>query len=115
MTQTITEKDLQELAQIIVLNIQEEFAIKHLSRNLTKTIKVENMGDTINIHIPAKIYDMGLYKRTKVVRYTGQGSYASKLDEDSRNHTGYIDRVIDKSIRQWKSKFSNAEFKKEEF
>ena len=111
---TITERDLQDLAQLIVLNIQEEFAVKHLSRNLTITIKVEFLGDTINIHIPAKIYDMGLYKRTRVVRYTGEGSYASQLDDDSRNHTGYVNKAVDKALQQWKSKFMNAEIKKEE-
>ena len=112
---TITEQDLQELARLIVLNIKEEFAIKHLSKNLVNTIKIENMGDTVNIHILARVYDMLEYKRTKVIKYVGNKSYASKLDEQSKNHTGYVNRALDKALTQWKSKFQNAEVKKEEF
>ena len=112
---TITEQDLQELARLIVLNIKEEFAIKHLSKNLINTIRIENMGETVNIHIPARVYDMLEYKRNKVIKYTGNDSYASSLDEQSKNHTGYVNKALDKALQQWKSKFSNAQVKKEEF
>ena len=111
----IDEKDLYKLASIIIANIKEEFALKHLSGNLVKTIKVENLGNQINIIIPAEIYDILEYKKTKVIRYTGKGSYASSLDEKSENHTGYVDRVINKSLEEWKSLFSNATIKREDF
>ena len=78
-------------------------------------LKTENKKEEINIVIPAEIYDMLEYKKTKVIRYTGKGSYASSLDEKSENHTGYVDRVINKSLEEWKSLFSNATIKREDF
>ena len=111
----LTKADLEKLASIIVLKLQEEFAIKHLSKNLINTIKVEHLGDQINIVIPAQIYDIGEYKSKKVIKYTGKGSYASDLDENSENHKGYINRVIDSAINEWRGNYQNATFKKEEY
>ena len=44
------EKELDRLAKLIVQKLRDEFAIKHLSKNLVNTIKVENMGDEIKIY-----------------------------------------------------------------
>lgn len=96
------EQMLEQLAHIIIKNIKEEFAIKHLSKNLMNTLKVESGGENIvKVHIPAEIYDIAEYKSKKIIKYTGKGSYASDLDKKSKNHTGYIDKVINKSIQEW--------------
>ena len=92
---------LEQLSSIIIKNIEEEFAIKHLSHNLVDTIKIEYGNNEIKIHIPAEIYDVEEYKTKKVIRYIGKGSYASSLDKKSDNHTGYIDRIINNSIQEW--------------
>lgn len=115
------EKELEKLAEIIVAKIKEEFAIKKLSGNLVKTIKVENMGDEIKIHIPAQTYNMLKFQNEGVIVHTSHGSYASKLDEvgsefyiyhkparkgsfkvKPHNHIGYIDRVIQGAILEWR-------------
>lgn len=102
------DKMLEQLQNIIIKNIKEEFAVKHLSRNLINTIKIEYGLDEIKIHIPAQIYDIGEYKSKKVVKYTGTGSYASSLDQKSENHTGYINRIVDKSIKEWLALSGNS-------
>ena len=102
--------ELQKLADIIVAKINEEFEIKHLSRNLVNTIKIEMVEDKIDIIIPAETYDILKFKEKGVVIPTGKGSYASKLDEEGSslmvsnkngsyqikpgNHKGFLDKVI---------------------
>ena len=116
------EKELEKLADLIVQKLKEEFQIKHMSKNLVNTIKVEKMGNEINIHIPAKTYNMLLYQSQGVVVHTSNGSYASRLDETGsefyayskgtrkgakrvapHNHKGYIDKVISEAILEWSS------------
>lgn len=116
----VTERDLEKLCELIINNLKEEFAFKHMSKNLIDTIKIENMGDTINIYIPAQTYNMLKFQHQGVVIHTSHGSYASKLDivgsefyiypENKRsgaykvkphNHIGYIERCIKKSIEEW--------------
>lgn len=103
------DRMLEQLHTIIIKNLKEEFAFKHLSHNLINTIKVEYASDEIKIHIPAEIYDINEYRAKKVVKYTGQGSYASALDIKSDNHTGYINRIIDKSIKEWLALTGNSQ------
>ena len=115
------EKELRILAEIILRKLKEEFAIKHLSGNLMNTISVEMLGDEIKINIPAQTYNMLLYQSKGVVVHTSHGSYASKLDEEGSNfmiypnenrngsyrihpgnHKGYVDRIINSAIQEWK-------------
>ena len=115
------EDELRKLAEIIIRKLKEEFALKHLSGNLANTITVEMASDEINIRIPAQTYNMLKYLEKGVVIHTSHGSYASKLDEEGssfmvypggskkgshrvspRNHVGYIDRIINSSIQEWK-------------
>jgi len=129
----VGEKELQKLAEIIVKNLKEEFSIKHLSKNLINTIVVESASDEVKIHIPAQTYNMLLYQSKGVVVHTSHGSYASKLDEEGssfmdypngerkgskrispRNHKGYIDKVINRSIHEWQSLLQNMKVKKVE-
>ena len=116
----IGRKELDRLASLIVEKLKEEFSDKHLSGNLIKTIKVENLGDQIIINIPAKTYNMLLYQTQGVVVHTSNGSYASKLDEKGSefyaypngtrkggkfikpgHHKGYVDKIINKAIEEW--------------
>lgn len=115
------ENELRKLAEIIIRKLKEEFAVKHLSGNLVNTIVIEMAGDEINIRIPAQTYNMLKYLEKGVVIHTSHGSYASKLDEEGssfmvypggrrlgshrvspKNHIGYIDRIINSSIQEWK-------------
>lgn len=114
---------LQQLAQIIVRNLQEEFAVKKMSGNLIKTIQVEEQEGDIKIIIPAKTYNMLLYQTKGVVVHTSHGSYASKLDTEGSsfmvyphgtrkgsyrvspgNHKDYVDKIIQKSLSEWAEK-----------
>ena len=117
----IGEKELEMLANIIVRRLQEEFDAKHLSGNLVNTITVTNIGGEIQINIPAQTYNMLLFQQKGVVVHTSNGSYASKLDEEGssfmvypqgtrkgsyrispRNHKGYIDKILELSIQEWR-------------
>lgn len=129
----VGEKELKKLAEIIIKNLKEEFSVKHLSKNLINTIVVESANDEIKIHIPAQTYNMLLYQTKGVVVHTSHGSYASKLDEEGssfidypngqrkgskrispRNHKGYINEVINKSIREWRGLLQNMKVQKVE-
>ena len=120
------EKELQLLADIIVRRLKEEFSLKKLSGNLVNTITVESYGNEIKINIPAQTYNMLLYQEKGVVIHTSNGSYASKLDEigsefyvypqgtrkgskliKPHNHIGYVDRVINGAIREWRSQLGD--------
>lgn len=120
---------LDSLMAIIIKNLKEEFRIKHLSKNLINTIQIESYSDEIKIHIPAKTYNMLMYQTKGVVIHTSNGSYASKLDEvgsefflypngtrkgsykiKPHNHKGYIERVINKSIQEWKNTLTKAQY-----
>lgn len=119
----ISQSALEELAQIIVKKLQEEFAVKRMSGNLIKTIQVEEQEGDIKIIIPAKTYNMFLYQTEGVVVHTSNGSYASKLDTEGSsfmvypygirkssyrvnpgNHKGYIDKIIQESLAEWVEK-----------
>ena len=114
------ERELKLLSEIIVKNLLEEFAMKHLSGNLMESITVETLGDEINIHIPAETYNMLEFFRTGAIVKTYKGSYASKLDEEGSsfniypngerkgsfranygNHKGYVERIIRESFQEW--------------
>lgn len=118
----VGEKELEQLANLIIEKLREEFSIKHLSKNLINTIKVENVGDEIKIHIPAQTYNMLKFQQEGVVIHTSKGSYASRLDETGsefysynkgtrtggeriapHNHKGYIEKIINQAIAEWSS------------
>ena len=118
----VGERELEKLANLIVQKLREEFAVKHLSKNLINTIKIENIGNEIKIYIPAQTYNMLLYQTQGVVVHTSNGSYASRLDETGsefyaypqgtrkgakriapHNHKGYVDKVINEAISEWAS------------
>jgi len=120
-------KNSELLARIIVEEIKNEFAIKHLSKNLMDTIKVIGEGNDVRIEIPARTYNMLKFQEEGVIVYTSHGSYASKLDERGSqfnayrggqgrtgqvrvspgNHKGYIDSVISKSLQRFAAESGN--------
>ena len=124
----IGKAELELLANTILEKLREEFANKHLSRNLINTIKIESVGDEINIQIPAQTYDTLLFQSVGVVVHTGNTSYASALDKEGsefyaypsgkkitpRNHKGYIDKIINKALLEWSSLIGKDKIKKME-
>ena len=95
---------LEELAEMIKLNIEKDFETIHLSGNLAETIKIAYNADGFQIEIPAKMYDMKLYKEKKILKFTGKGSYAQEVNETggiSGKHKNYIERAIREAINSW--------------
>lgn len=116
----IKDSDLQDLANLIVKYLQAEFEEKHLSGNLVNTIEVNYLNGAIQVHIPAKTYNMLMYQMKGVVIHTSHGSYASKIDKEGsefyvypqggrkgsklikpHNHKGYVEDVIDQAVSSW--------------
>ena len=48
----VGEKELEKLANAIVRKLKEEFSIKHLSKNLVNTIKIEMDGSPPGPAVP---------------------------------------------------------------
>ncbi len=107
----LTQDDLNELATIFLKNIQEEFALKHLSGNLVGSLQLVAEKDSVKIIIPAQTYDMYAYVKQGIIIPNSSGSYASELDINGSkifghqisNHKGYIDKIINQSIEEWVS------------
>lgn len=114
----LSDWQVQLLAYFVKKEIQADFEEKHLSGNLMNTIRVNKTGDGFEVEIPAEIYNMYKFQRYGVVVYTGEGSYASELDEEGsafyvykkgggriwiepRNHIGYVEDAIRRAIPQW--------------
>lgn len=102
---TVTVGEVQELAELIVKNIKEEFSLVHLSGNLMDTIKiVENGNGEFEVHIPAEKYDLVLFKNHGVLVYNGRGSYAETVNKQggfSGTHKQFIQKAVEKSITEW--------------
>lgn len=101
----LQKEDKELLAQLIIRNIEANFAVKHISKNLIKTIKVEfkDNGDFF-IDIPAQIYDLKLWNEKKAIVYSGKGSYANLVNKTggfSKTHKNYVEIAIDNAIVQW--------------
>lgn len=101
----LQKEDKELLAQLIISNIEANFAVKHISKNLIKTIKVEfkDNGD-FYLDIPAQIYDLKLWNEKKAIVYSGKGSYANLVNKTggySRTHKNYVEIAIDNAIAQW--------------
>lgn len=95
---------LEELAEMIKNNIKSDFEKVHLSGNLMNTIKVSYNADGFQVEIPAEMYDIALYKKDKVLKFTGKGSYAQEVNETgghSGKHKNYVERAIETAINEW--------------
>ena len=111
-------------ADEVIMFIMKDFRDLHLSGNLTNTLTVEREGlNKVTIRIPAQIYDMYKYLKEKVIIYTGQGSYASRLNDEGSyifkkyigNHIRYIDSSISLAMMNLENKIKadNLEYKVE--
>lgn len=110
------KSDAERLGKNIAKQIKSEFAKKHMSGNLTGTMRYGKLkGDRYYVHIPAEVYNMYQYQMHGVIVPTGKGSYASQLDKEGskffvydrrggrrwiepKNHIGYLDSSIRKAI-----------------
>lgn len=91
----------QKLAYEIEKCIQEEFADKHLTGLLTKSIKVEKTFDGYDVVIDPIIYDIGLYLKKGIIIQKKAGSYSSELNDSGspwKHHQNYIYNSISKAI-----------------
>ena len=113
MSKAVSDIDLEILAGLIVTNIKQDFALKHLSNNLVNSITVQKTETGITIVIPAEIYDIYEYMSKGVIIRKGSGSYASQLDIEGskigrsnrhqRNHKGYVEMAINNALDEWAS------------
>lgn len=102
----LSSNDLSILTEKIVNKIQANFEEIHLSKNLVNTIEVRRTTFGFEIDIPAEIYDIGKWKKEKVIVYTNQGSYAQQVDVDggfSGQHINYVENAIQEAISEWAS------------
>lgn len=93
-----------ELANLIEQEIKNEFDKIHLSLNLAETIKIKINGSSVQVEIPAQMYDIKKFRNEGVIVYTGKGSYASSVNNYggfSRKHKNYVDRCIYIAIEKW--------------
>ena len=93
-----------ELAKCIEEAFKEEFLLSHLSKNLIDTMKIEVVGNNVEIDIPAMKYNITKFKKNGVIQYYYRGSYAQQINETggfSGKHKDYIDRCIEKGIQKW--------------
>lgn len=93
-----------QLSELVRKYIVKNFEKVHLSGNLMKTIRVEYQDDKFFVVIPAEIYDVELYLEKKVIKYTGEGSYAQDVNETgglSGKHINYVDKAIIEAIDEW--------------
>ena len=100
----ISEEAKQELANLIINNLKKDFDFVYLSHNLADTIYLEETENGLQIHIPAKMYDLGLYEKERVIKCTGRGSYANEVElygGFSGKHRNYVLRAINDAIRVW--------------
>jgi hypothetical protein len=105
----MTEEIVNELAKFIADEIRADFEIVFLSGNLRDTIYLEKLSNGFKIVVDAERYDIAQYTDKKVIVYTGEGSYASEVDETGgfsyqRVHKNYISRAIQSGIDKWMKK-----------
>lgn len=95
---------IQDLADLIVENIADNFKYAHKSYNLVKTITVNKTENGIVIDVPADRYDRKKWEKDKVVVYLNNNkSYASLLDhsKSNPNHVNYVEDSINNAIATW--------------
>ena len=109
----MNEALLQDLALMIQEHIINGFKEKHLTMNLMNTIQVRKTDRGFEVDIPAELYDLKKWNEEKVVVYTGEGSYAQRVDVTggfSKKHKAYVEYAIEESINAWVNKH-NLEMK----
>lgn len=102
--------------------LNKEFTETHLTGNLLRTTEYWFDDRNCTIRIPAREYDMLLYLNKGIFKYKDNNrSYALKLNEEGStiyqrgkkknyikrrlhlgNHKGYVDKCIDKGVKEIK-------------
>lgn len=95
-----------QLAEFIKSYLIENFDTIFLSGNLKNTIYIDfRFNGDIVVGIPAKMYDIPLYRKEKVIVFNkGENSYAEEVNITggfSGKHVNYIDDAIVEAIRNW--------------
>lgn len=120
------QESITILANYIIEEIKNDFAIKKMSGNLVNTIVVEKKKGEIAVRIPAQTYNMLLFQTKGVVVHNNKGSYASRLDKEGssfisypngtrkgakrvspRNHKDFVDKAIQRAIIKWRNKIGS--------
>lgn len=104
MAELMNDKLLLSLAQKIEDNIRKNFETVHLSGNLMNTINITMSETGFAVEIPAEMYDIEKYLNEKVIVYTGEGSYAQKVNISggiSGKHINYVEYAITDAIYEW--------------
>lgn len=101
----ITNNMKKVLAELIARNLKKNFEVIHLSGNLADTIFIEETLEGYKVHIPAQMYDLKEWNKSKVIIYTDEGSYAQKVNITggfSKLHKHYVEQSIFEAIDEWK-------------
>lgn len=90
---------LSNFADLVVKYLKADFEEIHLSRNLADTIEVVSISnDELQIRIPAQMYDVAFFRKEKVIKYNGKGSYAIDVNDVSGGfsgkHIGFVEHAI---------------------
>lgn len=114
----MTDRDMYDLAGLIREEIRSDFEGKHLSRNLMDTIRVTKTEGGFDVEIPAEIYSMYEYQVHGAIVFTGEGSYAERLNAEGSafwsyrkdgsrrwvapgNHVNYADEAVRRAVYRW--------------
>lgn len=108
MRYNINEFDIEELADLIVEYIKDDFEEIYLSGNLRDTINITPTERGFEIEIPADRYNVSQFRKKGIVIYTGKGSYAEEVNTITGGYSGehidYVERGIMKAIVEWTAK-----------
>ena len=89
--------------------LKRKYRIPHLSGNSSDTIYSEFMSNSTMtksiIHIPAERYNIPKFLQEGVIVYTGEGSYANEIEEQtggfSGQHFHQTRDVVNRTLRQF--------------
>lgn len=100
----VTLSQKYKLAELIVEEIKAEFANDSSSGNLVDTLKIYiKPNGNVCVDIPARRYDVNLFKKEGVIVPvgTGESSYASQLDKSGK-HRNYAEKCIRRAMVKWR-------------
>lgn len=94
---------LRQAASAALQLVYQDFAMRHLSGNLMRTLELSYTDEWARLRIPAVSYDLGKWGREKVVVYEPwRGSYAEKVNVGggfSHTHQQYAERAAIGAVR----------------
>lgn len=97
----------RSLANILADQFRLEFQSIHLSGQLLRSINVSTDEEgNYQVEIPAKIYDVGFYRKYGIIKHTSQDSYAIDVNLTggfSGMHKDYLAHCLNRAIMAWAS------------